>query len=155
MTTLAFQRTDPTPPSANDARIAGESARRLAPALKAASEIVQLRVGDETGTNESVAIPNAAFRMLVDILAQMANGNAVQIIPQQAELTTQEAARLLNMSRPYVVRLLDDGRIPSHRTGTHRRVMLQDVLTFKAAHRRARVAALDRLSDLDQELGLT
>ena len=154
MTTRTFERTEPVPPSATDARIAEESARLLAPTLKTANRVVQLRVGDDNSTSEPVAIPTAAFRLLVNILAQMARGNAVQLVPQQAELTTQEAARLLNMSRPYVVRLLDEGRIPSHRTGTHRRVMLRDVLTFKAEHRRARGAALDRLSDLDQELGL-
>lgn len=154
MTTRTFERTEPVPPSATDARIAEESARLLAPTLKTANRVVQLRVGDDNSTSEPVAIPTEAFRLLVNILAQMASGNAVQLVPQQAELTTQEAARLLNMSRPYVVRLLDEGRIPSHRTGTHRRVMLRDVLTFKAEHRRARSAALDRLSDLDQELGL-
>ena len=154
MTTRTFERTEPVPPSATDARIAEESARLLAPTLKTANRVVQLRVGDDNTTSEPVAIPTEAFRLLVNILAQMARGNAVQLVPQQAELTTQEAARLLNMSRPYVVRLLDEGRIPSHRTGTHRRVMLRDVLTFKAEHRRARGAALDRLSDLDQELGL-
>jgi len=155
MTTLAFERTEPVPPSANDARIAAESARLLAPALNTANGVVQLSVVDGNSTSQPVTIPTAAFRLLVNILTQMASGNAVQIVPRQAALTTQEAARLLNMSRPYVVRLLDEGRIPSHRTGTHRRVMLQDVLTFKAEHRRARSAALDRLSDLDQELGLT
>ncbi len=155
MTFLTFDRTEPVAPSAMDARLAGESARRLAPALKTTDDVVQVRVGDESGSGEPVSIPTAAFRLLVTILAQMASGNAVRLLPQQAELTTQEAATLLNMSRQYVVRLLDAGRIPSHRTGTHRRVMLNDVLAFKAAHRRARSEALDRLSDLDQELGLT
>jgi len=155
MTFLTFDRTEPVPPSATDARLAEESARRLAPALRTTSGVVQLRIGDEPGGGDPVSIPAAAFRLLVTILAQMASGNAVRLLPQQAELTTQEAATLLNMSRPYVVRLLDEGRIPSHRTGTHRRVMLNDVLAFKAVHSRARSDALDRLSDLDQELGLT
>ena len=153
MTAPVFEPTEPVPPSAADARIAEASARLLAPALKTANGVVQLRVGDET--SEPVPIPTSAFRLLLSILTRMASGNAVQLIPQHAELTTQEAARLLNMSRPYVVRLLDEGRIPSHRTGTHRRVMLKDVMAFKAQHRSARSAALDRLSDLDQELGLT
>jgi len=82
-------------------------------------------------------------------------GNAVRLIPHHAELTTGEAAELLNVSRPFVVRLLDEGQIPSHRVGTHRRVMFKDVMTHKAEHRRARRAALDELTRLDQELGLS
>jgi len=84
----------------------------------------------------------------------MASGNAVRLIPHHAELTTQEAAELLNVSRPYVVRLLDDGRMPFHKVGTHRRVLFKDVMAYKAEHGRARRAALKELSRLDQELGL-
>jgi excisionase family DNA binding protein len=106
------------------------------------------------GRGETVTIPKAAFRLFVAILTEMANGNAVRIIPHQAELTTQEAAELLNVSRPYLVRLLDDKRIPFHRVGTHRRILFKDVMAYKTQHRRARKETLDRLSKLDQELGL-
>jgi excisionase family DNA binding protein len=155
MTALAFDPSVPVAPSEADAVLARESARRLAPQLAKANGALQLRDVEPDGRSDVIAIPTTAFRLLMTILAEMASGNAVRLIPHQAELTTQEAAELLNMSRPYLVKLLDEGRIPSHRTGTHRRVMLNDVLAFKAAHRRARSEALDRLSDLDQELGLT
>jgi excisionase family DNA binding protein len=155
MPALTFDQTEPVTPSAADALIAQESARRLAPALARANGAVQLRVGDGNNASEPVTIPTSAFRLLVRILAEMASGNAVRLIPHHAELTTQEAAGLLNVSRPYLVRILDEGRIPFHRVGTHRRVLFKDVMAYKAEHRRARVAALDRLSDLDQELGLT
>jgi len=155
MTTLVHEISEPVAPSAADTVVARESARRLAPALAQANGTMELRVGEQGGDNEPVVIPTAAFRLLVNILAQMAIGNAVRLIPHHAELTTQEAAELLNVSRPYIVRLLDDGQIASHRVGTHRRVLFKDVMAYKEEHRRARGAVLDRLSALDQELGLT
>jgi excisionase family DNA binding protein len=155
MTTVTLDPQEPIAPTDADALVARESARRLAPALTEANGTMQIRVGETDGTSEPVTIPTAAFRLLVTILAEMARGNAVRLIPHHAELTTQEAADLLNVSRPYVVRLLDEGRIPSHRVGTHRRVLFKDVMHYKEEHRRVRGAALDRLSALDQELGLT
>jgi excisionase family DNA binding protein len=153
--TVAFDPGEPVAPTAADALVARESARRLAPELARANGTVQLRVGEPSGSTEPVIIPTAAFRLLVTILAEMASGHAVRLIPHHAELTTQEAAELLNVSRPYVVRLLDEGRIPSHRVGTHRRVLFKDVITYRDEHRRARGAVLDRLTALDQELGLS
>jgi len=101
-----------------------------------------------------VPVPSAAFRLLFSILSEMAQGNAVRVIPHHAELTTGEAAELLNVSRPYAVRLLDEGKIPSYRVGTHRRVLFKDVMAYREANYRARSAALDQLAALDQELGL-
>ena len=155
MTTLVFDPSEPVAPSAADSQVARDSARQLLPVLAKANGTVQLRVGEPGGASEPVTIPTAAFRLLVTILAEMASGNAVRLIPHHAELTTQEAAELLNVSRPYVVRLLDEGRMPSHRVGTHRRVLFKDVMSYKEEHRRSRGAVLDRLSALDQELGLT
>jgi len=155
MSALVFDPTEPVAPTEADARLARDSARRLAPQLANANGTMQLRVvAPDGGGGETVTIPTAAFRLLVTILAQMASGNAVRLIPHHAELTTQEAAELLNVSRPYLVRLLDDGRIPFRRVGTHRRVLFKDVMTYKTEHRRARKAALDELSRLSQELGL-
>jgi excisionase family DNA binding protein len=155
VTTQVFDPTEPITPSATDAVLARESARQLAPQLAKASGSLQLGVVQPDGTTDTVTIPTAAFRLLVAILAEMASGNAVRLIPHHAELTTQEAAELLNVSRPYLVRLLDEGRIPFHRVGTHRRVLFKDVMAYRAGNRRARRAALDELTRLDQELGLT
>lgn len=155
MTTQTFDPTDPVAPSEADAVLARDSARLLATQLAKANGSVQLRVVEANGTGEAVTIPTAAFRLLVTILAQMAAGNAVRLIPHHAELTTQEAAELLNVSRPYLVRLLDDGGMSFHRVGTHRRVLFKDVMTYKAEHRVARRAALKEMARLDQELGLT
>jgi len=154
MNTLTFDQAEPVAPSEADALIARESVRVLGKKLGQSRDNMKVRIEEPSGKGETVMIPKTAFRLFVAILTEMANGNAVRIIPHQAELTTQEAAELLNVSRPYLVRLLDDKRIPFHRVGTHRRILFKDVMAYRAQHRRARKDTLDRLSKLDQELGL-
>jgi excisionase family DNA binding protein len=152
MTTLIFDPSEPVAPTDADALVARESARQLVPTLAKANGTVQLHV---EGINEPITVPTAAFRLFLAILAEMASGNAVRLIPHHAELTTSEAAELLNVSRPFVVKLLDEGQIPSRLVGKHRRVMFKDVMTYRDEHFRARSAILDRMSAIDQELGLT
>jgi len=142
-------------PTETDAVLAAASARRLEANLTNRSDTIELRVGDMDATADPIIIPTKAFQLFVRILTEMADGHAVRLMPHESELTTQQAADLLNVSRPYIVRLLDQGRIPSHKVGTHRRVLLKDAMAYKHAHHQARSAALDRLSALDQELGLT
>jgi len=155
MKALAFDPTEPVTPSAADTVAARESAPRLADALAKANGTVRLRLDEPEGANEPITVPATAFRLLVAILTEMARGSAVRVIPFHAELTTGEAAELLNVSRPYVVRLLDEGQIPSHRVGTHRRALFKDVMAYREEHYRARSAVLDRMAAIDQELGLT
>jgi len=146
---------DPATPSEADAILARESAGRLGRALNKADAILELRVAEPGAGSETVAVPKEALRLLAVILVEMARGNAVRLVPHHADLTTQEAAEILNVSRPYLVRLLEEGRMPFHRTGTHRRVLLKDVMAFKAQRLRARSTVLDEVSEMDQELGLT
>jgi excisionase family DNA binding protein len=84
----------------------------------------------------------------------MVKGNAVAFIPVHAELATQQAADLLNISRPYLIDLLEQGKIPFHKVGTHVRVLLEEIVEYKKQEARKRLDALDALSQLDQELGL-
>ncbi len=102
----------------------------------------------------SVSIPTSALRLLLDVLTEIGQGNAVSIIPIHAELTTQEAADVLNVSRPFLVQLLEKGDIPFHKIGTHRRVRYQDVIAYKNRIDAERRKALDELAAQAQELGM-
>jgi excisionase family DNA binding protein len=126
----------------------------LAKILGARTKKVRLRIKPDDAPEETIAIPLPAFRLLADILSEMGKGNAVTLIPTCAELTTQQAADLLNVSRPFLVELLEKGEIPYHKVGTHRRVRFHDVMAYKQQTDQARYKALEELSALYQELGL-
>lgn len=114
---------------------------------------IHLKIVDAEGHEEALDIPKEAFRLLVEILSEMANGNAVSLIPIHAELTTQEAADLLNVSRPFLVKLLETGEIPFHKVGRHRRVRFADLTAYKEHTDSARAEALDELVAQAQEFG--
>ena len=84
----------------------------------------------------------------------MAKGNAVTLIPVNAELTTQQAAHILNVSRPFLIEQLEKGAIAYRKVGTHRRVMLKDLMEYRQTMDHNRLNALEELSAIDQELGL-
>jgi len=104
-------------------------------------------------SGDAIPIPEAVFRVLERVAEVLARGDSLTIVPVGKELTTQQAADLLNVSRQYLVRLLEDGRIPYTRTGKHRRLRIEDVLTFKEQRDRERGAALDELTRISQEIG--
>ena len=142
----------PTLPSEAEAIIARESSRVLATRAKS-GEPLRLRMVDGLG-KETVKIPASAVRMLIFILKEMARGNAVTLVPVHAELTTQEAARMLNISRPSLIQLLDEGKIEFRRVGTHRRVRFEGLMAYKRRADSDRRAALAELAAYDQEIGL-
>jgi excisionase family DNA binding protein len=150
MTTL---NTLSSPPSDTEQALAQESSRQLAtliPRYRLHDRVSLLK--DDTG--QEVIVPTAAFNLLVDILTQMAQGNAITLIPHHAELTTQAAADLLNVSRPFLVKLLESREIGFRYVGKHRRVLLQDILKYKENIDRARNETLDELVAQAQELNM-
>ena len=155
MATVLNETEEGLPPSEADSQIALESSRRLSRVFAAEPKTaVRVRIEPENEPGEAISIPVTAFRLLNDILVEMAKGNAVTVIPIHAELTTQQAAEVLNVSRPFLIDQLDKGAIPYRKVGTHRRVMLKDLLEFKQTMDRNRIDALEELSAIDQELGL-
>ena len=82
----------------------------------------------------------------------MADGRSITLVPHDKELTTQEAADILHVSRPHLIKLLDRGDLPFHRVGTHRRIRIEDVLTYRDRRDAERSAALDELTKLSEEL---
>jgi excisionase family DNA binding protein len=106
-------------------------------------------------SGETVHLPRSVHDFLVHVVRELAQGNAVTVVPVHAELTTQQAADLLNVSRPYLIGLLDQGALPYARTaGNHRRLRVADVLTYKRARDIERRAALDEMSAEAESLGL-
>ena len=150
MDSKALDFSGPSLPSEDEARIAKESSRLLA-AIIGRGDAAQLRVID--GEDE-ITVPLPALRMLMAVLAQMAEGRAVTVVPYDAELTTQQAADFLNVSRPHLVGLLQQGELPYRKVGTHRRVRFEDLVAYKKKSFVLRGRALDDLTEEAQDLGL-
>lgn len=137
------------PPSSQDAAIARASRQVLARYVHRQQPLM-LRVRDAE-REEPINLPSGAITLLLDILDAMAAGQGVAIVPEHAELTTIEAAELLNVSRPFLIKLLDEGVIPHRKVGTHRRIRLEDILTYKERDDRERAVVLDQLAREAQE----
>ena len=152
MSTLIPGNFETVAPSEADAVLARESSRQLATRKLGRRASVRLRLdGDDT---EVVIVPTSAVRLFLRLLTEMSQGNAVTLIPTHAELTTQQAADLLNVSRPYVVKLLEEGKIPSRSVGKYRRVRFDDLMAYKRKDDEARAKVLDQLTAEAQELSM-
>lgn len=141
-------------PTGREASLAKVASRELSALREQCGEKVALSVAGEDSEGTTVEVPLTAFRFLVEILARMAEGQPLRLMPMHAELTTQEAADLLCLSRPYLIKILDEGKITYRRVGTHRRLYAADVLRYKEEEQTKRRNALRELSELQQEIGL-
>lgn len=139
-------------PTEADIKLAQEGSRTLSPFLSDGEEKV-IRVTDSKKSAE-VVLPPEVFKLLIGVLAELGRGNSVTVMPLEADLTTQQAADVLNVSRPYLISLLDGGQIPFRKVGTRRRVKLVDVLGYKRRTDEARMKVLEELAAQAQELNM-
>jgi len=140
------------PPTERDAIIARTSKQLLARFARE-DQPLTVRVVD-ADHDEPLELPAGAVTLLLDILGAMASGHGVTLIPEDAELTTVQAADILHVSRPFLIKLLDEGQIPYRRVGKHRRIRMEDVMNYKQAIDQEREAVLDRLVQDAQEQGM-
>jgi excisionase family DNA binding protein len=135
-------------PNKHERNLAKASSLTLAKHLQ---EDIKLNLSD---SNESLTLPASVVRLLQSILSEIALGNSVALTPLEAELSTKQAAELLYVSRPFLIKLLEQKEIPFRKVGTHRRVMLQDVISYKQRIDAKRREALRELAAQAQELNM-
>lgn len=141
-------------PDLDEARQARDAARVFAASGPAQGQVRSLRISAEKGSSRSVVVPESAFRLFLEVLNQMAQGNAVTLVPTHHELTTQQAADLLGVSRPYFVKLLEAKAIPHHRVGSRRRVKFEHLIAYLGKMKGESNEALAALAKQSQELGM-
>ncbi len=137
-----------------DTEVAGRAARCISDYLSSHPGEDLIEVLGEVGADDALVIPRPTVVMLAQVLSLLESGHGVQIIPKDAELTTQQAADVLNVSRPYLIGLLESGQIPFRKVGRHRRITFEALMEYKRQDDLKRRAAADDLADLSQELGL-
>ncbi|NUS01184.1 MAG: excisionase family DNA-binding protein [Nonomuraea sp.] len=141
-------------PGVIDAEVAGRAVRRVKDYLMRHPEQSTIRVAGEHGAEDPLILPREAVSLLAFVLAQAAEGRGVTVIPSHAELTTQQAADVLNVSRPYLIKLLEAGEIRFRLIGKHRRVTYEDLQDYRRRDDAKRRSAADQLAELGQELGI-
>jgi excisionase family DNA binding protein len=136
-----------------DAVLVERAARRIREYLAHHPGHAPIDVVAEIGDDEALVVPREIAVMLAQVLGMLEQGTAVQITPLNAMLTTQQAADALNVSRPYLVGLLEAGKIPYTKVGTHRRVAFGDLLDYQREDHQSRRAVVDELTRMAEDLG--
>jgi len=157
MSRTTFERAQPNDQDVELAKSALERVKRyLAQHRGDEHEPVRVTVEEDAGgsTREPLALPRVVVDLMARVLAHMAAGQSVAIVPSNAELTTQQAADLLNVSRPYLIGLLKEGKIDHRLVGTHRRIVAASLLEYQRKDDASRRLAADELVALTQEMGL-
>lgn len=150
MAPFALNSLAPITPTEREAGLAAASAERLATLIHPGQG---LRLSPE-GATTPIELPHAAVQLLLRLLSEMAQGNALTVIPFHAELTTQNAADVLGVSRPFIVKQIESGLLPHRMVGTHRRILFRDLMEYKHKLEADRDRALGDLAAESQRLGL-
>ncbi len=143
--------------SKEDVELAKAAQRCIMSSLDHSKAVNIAVVGDDVERLDDaplLRLPPKVLRLFADMLGSLAQGKLVAIMPKELDITTQEAALFLNVSRPYLVRLLEEGKIPFHKVGTHRRVRFEDVVKYKEGRQKISQDALQKLAEQAQELGM-
>lgn len=141
-------------PDGREVQMVIQGQRALASCLSGRRKTRRIQVFGDGDRIYEMELSISTLRLAEEILVGIATGSAVRIVPMHAELTTQEAADLLNVSRPHMVKLLEDGELPFHRTGKHRRIRLDDLMRFKETREKDSEKAMGELNDQAQKLGM-
>ncbi|OAA26356.1 DNA-binding protein, excisionase family [Frankia sp. EI5c] len=136
------------------AELARRAARRINDYLTTHPDTDQDTIQGELAGDDALVVPREATVLLAKILLLLAQGESINVVPDSAELTTQQAADFLNVSRPYLIKLLESEKIPYRKVGTHRRIKFRDLHNYKSRDDLERRRAADDLTELTQELGL-
>jgi len=142
-----------TIPTQSEKSLAQESGQRLALFLEESKDL-SIQIKKDSKHTEEITLPASACRLLVNILFEMGKGKAVTLIPIEAELTTQQAADYLNVSRPFLIQLLEKERIPFRKVGSHRRILFKDLQDYKERDTTERLRVMAKLTEQAQQLNM-
>ena len=115
---------------------------------------IKISIKNAINDSEELELSGHVVQLLLNVLSEMSKGNAISIMPIHAELSTQEASNILNVSRPFLIGLLEKGKLPFHKVGTHRRVYAKDVVDYKQQIDADRLSTLEKLTEESQKLGM-
>jgi len=118
------------------------------------SRAAAITLTTDSGEHRTVDVPPAALKLIGQLLGAMSEGRPIALVPSSQEFSTVEAAHFLNVSRPFVVKEIDAGRLPHRLVGSHRRVAFEDLIAYARKMREQQESALERLAENARELGL-
>lgn len=148
-----IRKLEPPKMSAQELEMARVAQRCIMEALDRSKAVSIMLTSDGEG-QPSVAVPPAALKLIGQLLGALSEGRPVVLMPGKQELTTVEAANYLNVSRPFVIKEIEAGRLPHRMVGRHRRIAFEDLVAYERKMREKQRAALERMAENERELGL-